>query len=226
MKTLKTWIGLLAAGGFCLGPGVSASEGWGEWQSLFDGSTFSGWRVLGKEGPPTRGWQIEDGILKKVGGVRGGNLVSEETFEEFDLVWEWRLPPRANNGVKYFVVPERGASIGHEYQMIDDSRVGSEKGKTGSFYDVLPPKPDRKPPRIGEWNQSRIAVREQQVEHWLNGELILRYELGSAEVMAAVAKSKFKSVDKFGTRVRGHILLTDHTDEAWYCNLRIRVPRE
>jgi hypothetical protein len=182
--------------------------------------------VFGREGPPPRGWQIEDGILKKIGGVRGGNLASEETFEEFELAWEWRLPPRANNGVKYFVVPERGASIGHEYQMIDDSSESSEKGKTGSFYGVLPPKSDRKPPRIGEWNQSRIIVHGQTVEHWLNGELILRYELGSPEVMAGVANSKFRSVDKFGTRVRGHILLTDHTDEAWYRNLRIRVPRD
>jgi hypothetical protein len=225
MRTLKVWIVSLALGGLCLCPGQSASEEWGEWRSLFDGKTFSGWKLLGTGEPPTQGWKIEDGILKKIHRERGGNLASEETFEEFELSWEWLLPPGANNGVKYFVVPQRGASIGHEYQMIDDSRVGSEKGKTGSFYAVMPPKPDRKPTRIGEWNQSRIKVRGQHVEHWLNGELILRYELGSPEVLASVARSKFKSVDKFGTRVRGHILLTDHTDEAWYRNLRIRVPR-
>lgn len=224
MKTLKTWLNLMVGATLFWAGAVSGSDGWGEWQSLFDGKTFAGWKVLGSDQPPARGWVIEDGVLKKVARERGGNLASAETFEEFDLTWEWLLPPRANNGLKYFVVPERGASIGHEYQMIDDSVVGSEKGKTGSFYDVLPPKPGRKPPRVGEWNLSRITVRGQQVEHWLNGELILQYTLGSPEVLTAVARSKFKPVEKFGTRVRGHILLTDHTDEAWYRNLRIRLP--
>jgi hypothetical protein len=226
MRSLSIRLGWLVSVLLLPGLVVSAAEGWGEWRPLFDGKTFSGWRVSGRNAPPTQGWQIEEGILKKVAGVRGGDLISDDTFEEFELAWEWRLPPRANNGLKYFVLPERGGAIGHEYQMIDDSRVGSEKGKTGSFYDVLPPRVGRRPPRIGDWNESRIVVQGQQVEHWLNGELILQYELGSPEVLAAVANSKFKSVHGFGTRVRGHLLLTDHNDEAWYRNLRIRIPRE
>ena len=72
--------------------------------------------------------------------------------------------------------------LASEYQLIDDSRVRSEKGKTGSFYDVLPPKPDRKPPRMGEWNTSRIVVQGEWVEHWLNGEQILRYQLSHAHL--------------------------------------------
>jgi hypothetical protein len=50
----------------------------------------------------------------------------------------------------------------------------------------------------------------------------LEYELGSEEVMAGVAKSKFKNVAGFGTKIKGHILLTDHRDEAWYRNIKIR----
>jgi len=195
-----------------------------EWRPLFDGETFNGWQHFGQSGPPTSGWKIEEGILKKIPGERGGNLATLETFEEFELVWEWRIPAGANNGVKYFVVPQRGASIGHEYQMVDDRQGGGGIHQTASFYDVLAPRSDRPATRIDQWNTSRILVQGQQVEHWLNGEKVLEYKLGSPEVLAAVARSKFKSVPQFGTRVNGHILLTDHNDEAWFRNIRIRVP--
>ena len=211
----------LAAGWLVHAAEQEPGEGW---RPLFDGLSFQGWRPFLGSGAPQKGWRIEEGILKKIARERGGNLVTEDAFEEFEFSWEWRLPASANSGVKYFVLDERRQAPGHEYQMIDDSRVGNELQKTGSFYDVLPPKPGRQPPRIGDWNESRIVVRGQKVEHWLNGERILEYHLGSPEVLEAVARSKFKDVTGFGRRVKGRIMLTDHGDEAWFRNLRIRVP--
>jgi hypothetical protein len=192
------------------------------WRLLFDGVTTQGWRGFRQPAFPSRGWVVEDRILKKVQGVRGGDIVTTETFEDFELSWEWWIPPGANNGIKYFIIEERGRAIGHEYQMIDDSRLRDPKQQTASFYDVLPPNADKEPPRIGEWNHSLIRVRGQQVEHWLNGIQVLSYTLGSPEVMSAVAKSKFHDVPGFGTKVRGRILLTDHTDEAWFRRIMIR----
>jgi hypothetical protein len=55
----------------------------------------------------------------------------------------------------------------------------------------------------------------------LNGQKVFEYILGSPEVKAAVQKSKFKNVPKFGERVRGHILLTDHNDETWFRTIKI-----
>jgi hypothetical protein len=52
--------------------------------------------------------------------------------------------------------------------------------------------------------------------------MVLNYTLGSQRVLDAVATSKFKAVDKFGTRLQGHILLQDHQDEVHYRNLRIK----
>ena len=221
MKRILSRNAWLVAG--WLGGVVALGGAEDHWRPLFDGHSFSGWRLLRQTGPPDQGWKIEDGILKKIGGQRGGNLVTIETFEEFELEWEWRIPARANNGIKYFVLEERPGAIGHEYQMIDDSMVRAEKHKTGSFYDVLAPRSDRKPPLIDEWNHSRIKVQGQRVEHWLNGEMILEYELGSPQVLKAVSQSKFKDIERFGTRLRGHILLTDHTDEAWFRNIRVRA---
>lgn len=202
-------------------PAAPAAPGW---RLLFDGHTTNGWRGFRQPGFPAKGWLIEDGILKKVPRVQGGDLVTTETFEEFELRWEWRLPARANSGLKYFILEERGAAVGHEYQMIDDAIAGNPKTQTGAFYDVLPPVAGHTPPRINDWNESRIVVEGQHVEHWLNGEKILEYTLDSPAVREGVARSKFKAVPGFGTRVKGRILLTDHHDEAWFRNLRIRVP--
>lgn len=192
------------------------------WKLLFDGQTTKGWRSFKKTTFPEKGWVVEDGWLKKVARIRGGDIITEEQFDDYELSWEWRLPARANNGIKYFITEERGSAIGHEYQMIDDSMVRDPKGKTAAFYDVLPPSKESnlKPP--GETNHSRIVVRGNHVEHWLNGEKVLEYELGSKEVLDAVADSKFKPVAGFGTKIRGHILLTDHRDEAWFRNIKIR----
>lgn len=192
------------------------------WRLLFDGQTVNGWRGFRKPAFPARGWVVQDGWLKCLARGRGGDIVTVDEFDDFELVWEWRLPPRANNGVKYFITEQRTQAIGHEYQMIDDALVKSPKASTAAFYDVLPPRPDKplKPP--GQINQSKIVVRGQHVEHWLNGALVLSYELGSPELMAAIAKSKFRNVPGFGTKIKGRILLTDHGDEAWFRNIKIR----
>jgi hypothetical protein len=56
---------------------------------------------------------------------------------------------------------------------------------------------------------------------------VLEYELGSDTVKAAVAKSKFRNSPHFGEKIKGHILLTDHHDECWFRNIRIReLPAE
>jgi len=201
---------------------LTAAEQVAGWKLLFDGRTTAGWRGFNKPAFPDQGWIVGDGALKKVAGVRGGDIITAETFDDFELSWEWRIPPGANNGVKYFITEARGTAVGHEYQMIDDTRVKDPKGATASFYDVVPPKAGKRPPRIGEWNASRIVVHGNHVEHWLNGDKVLEYELGSPEVLAAVAKSKFKSVPGFGAKLRGHLLLTDHNDEAWFRNLKLR----
>jgi hypothetical protein len=201
---------------------LTAEEKAAGWKLLFDGQSARGWHSFKKRTFPETGWVVEDGWFKCVANGHGGDIVSMEEFNDFELSWEWRIPPKANNGLKYFITEERAQAIGHEYQMIDDTQAPDAKHSTASFYDVLPPRADKplKPP--GEINHSRVLVRGNHVEHWLNGAKVLEYELGSNEVKAAVAKSKFKSVPGFGTKIKGHILLTEHHDEASFRNIKIR----
>ena len=196
------------------------------WQLLFDGTTFDGWRGYRLPSMPEAGWKIENGLLKTVPGVKGRELITGRTFNDFEFSWEWRIGPAGNNGIKYFVTEDRPAAPGHEYQMIDDER--NEDGKVGphrttaAFYDVLAPAADRPTKPAGEWNQSRVVVSGNRVEHWLNGKKVLQYELGSDRVKKGLAASKFKGFADFGTKIQGHIMLTYHQDECWFRNLKVR----
>ncbi len=196
------------------------------WRLLFDGKSFDGWRGYRMQSLPEAGWEIKDGLLKTVPRVKGRELITVQKFKDFEFSWEWRIAPAGNNGIKYFVTEERPGAPGHEYQMIDDAtnpdgKVGPQR-TTASFYDVLAPAPDKPTKPAGEWNQSRIVVRGNRVEHWLNGKKVLEYELGSERVKEGLAKSKFKTFPDFGTKIEGHIMLTYHNDECWFRNLKIR----
>jgi hypothetical protein len=196
------------------------------WKLLFDGKTTQGWHSFKKQTFPSHGWVVEDGWLHCL-GERGGDLLSDGQYDQFEIEWEWKLEPKGNSGLKYFVLDSRSSAIGHEYQMLDDAlnpdgKLANGKRVTASFYDVL--KPTVKPPTrpMGEINQSRVVVKGSHVEHWLNGVKVLEYECGSPEVKEAVAASKFKSMPGFGDRVKGHILLQDHESNVWFRSIKLR----
>ncbi|MFT4691583.1 MAG: 3-keto-disaccharide hydrolase [Verrucomicrobiia bacterium] len=205
---------------------LSTTEKADGWRLLFNGKNLDGWRTYGPAGTIRDGWQIEGGLLVKKANTSGGDIMTKETFVDFEFTWEWNLAKDGNNGVKYFIIEERKRTIGHEYQILDD--FGHPDGKKGKdrqvagFYDVLPPSDDKPRREPGKWNQSRLVVKGNQVEHWLNGAKVLAYECGSKRVLDAVQESKFKKVEGFGMKVRGHILLTDHKDECKFRNLKLR----
>jgi hypothetical protein len=200
------------------------------WILLFDGHSLDGWRGYKKPDATDSRWQVEDGTLtlpanngKDTHGER--DIISKDTFEQFELSFDWKIAEGGNSGVKYFVLEDRDSAIGHEYQVIDDERhpdakVGPNR-QTAAFYDVLQAN-DRPLKPAGEWNTSRIVVRGQTVEHWLNGKKVLQYELNSPALNAAIEKSKFKGMERFGKRQNGHILLQDHGNQVWFRNLKIR----
>jgi hypothetical protein len=201
------------------------------WTLLFDGNSLAGWRAYKRLDASGTRWVVKDGLLCLDPGdgsdTRGArDIVTTAPYSQFELTWDWRVSPGGNSGLKYFVLEDRDAAIGHEYQLIDDAKHADAKvgphRQTAALYDVLPAA-NRPSKPAGEWNTSRVVVRGAEVEHWLNGSKVLAYTLDSPALREAIAKSKFKDVERFGKPQRGLLLLQDHGDAVCYRNVKVRV---
>ena len=230
------------------------------WKLLFDGTSLGGWHGLGWPAIPAAHWRVVDGAIEKVAtkevpkgadgrAVPGGDLISDATYGDFELSWQWKVTPGANSGLKYNVSEELSTSngqpevlrrqqtgggappavshsaLGFEYQMIDDDGHPDGKlikHKTGDLYDLIASNDRKRVRPVGEWNESRIVFRGNHGEHWLNGEKVVEYDLGTPAMADAIAASKYKVYPWFGERRRGHIVLQDHQNEAHFRNIKIR----
>lgn len=204
----------------------------GGWRLLFDGETSNGWRGACRDHFPENGWKIENGVLtvlssRQEGAIRGGDIVTEEIFTDFDLRLQARVTPMANSGVKYFVkeytINDRCSALGPEYQVIDNSYTSplNEDQVMGSLYDLKAPENVRLNP-VGQWNTIRIVVKGDHVEHWLNGFMVVEYDRQSEDFATRVAASKFNDVEGYG-KIDGRILLQDHMDEVSFKSIKIRA---
>jgi hypothetical protein len=225
---------------------LTAEEKAAGWRLLWDGTSTAAWRSARSEEFPANGWLIKDGLLNVVdsGGaeaVGGGDIITRETFTNFELLVDFKLTPGANSGIKYFVQPALaaitssgakaavGSAIGLEFQILDDAvhpdaKLGRDGNRTvGSLYDLMPAAASKRPSAIGEWNTARIVVKGSHIEHWLNGAKVLEYERGGEAFRAAVAASKYKKIPGFGEWPSGHILLQEHGNAVSFRNVKVRV---
>lgn len=222
---------------------LTAAETAAGWRLLFDGKSLAGWRGLGYDSVPTAHWKVVDGAIMKIpsGKVKlmpdgqpaaGGDLMTIDTFGDFELSFQWKATPGMNSGVKYNVSEEfslknasNHAALGFEYQVLDDSLNEDNKipsHRAGALYDLLVPNGDKRLMPVGQWNASRIVFQGNHGEHWLNGKKIVDFDLGTPRMDAALAKSKYKNIAGFADRRQGHIILQDHNEEVYFRDLKIR----
>ena len=193
----------------------------GSWKSLSDPSAWRGYKT---DTIPSR-WTFEEGVLSKTRPV--GDIVSKDEYGNFELQLEWRIGEAGNSGIFY-----RGSEefdhiywSGPEYQLLDNIKASDNKTpltRAGAAYGLYPA-PDGHVKPVGEWNQTRIVVKDAHVEHWLNGFKLLEYELWSPDWEAKVKASKFGEWANYGRAKKGHIALQgDHNGALAFRNIRIR----
>ena len=202
------------------------------WQLLFDGKTTTGWKNAKSGAFPTERFIVENGVLKVLKGKNNSaGIITEKKYRNFELLVSFKLTPGANSGIKYFVNRNEStgehANIGCEFQILDDllhpdAKLGSKGNRTlGSLYDLIAA-PEDKPFRKNNFNQARIVVKGNKVEHWLNDVKIVEYERNTQMWQALVNFSKFTNIQGFGNAETGNILLQDHQDEVWFKNIKIK----
>lgn len=217
---------------------LSAAEAAAGWQLLFDGQSADQWRGYMKEGFPENGWTIENGelvVLKTPGGSStGGDIITREQYENFELSLEFMISDSANSGIFYLAQEQEDTPIWYsapEYQILDNQVYLNWEGEgdmdmhthlTAENYDMQAAQQDHSK-AVGEWNHARIVVNQGHVEHWLNGQKAVEYDINSESWKQQLANSKFSEYPQYGQATKGHIGLQDHGHEVRFRNIKIKV---
>jgi hypothetical protein len=226
------WVAtLLAAGAAWAGDApardaLTPEEQAAGWKPLFDGRTTAGWRGFKKDVMPD-GWTVEAGALVRLRG--GGDIVTADAYGDFELSIEWKVAEGGNSGILFRVTEDEGTpwATGPEMQVLDNARNDSGRNPlatAGACCHLYAPSKDVSRP-AGQWNQARIVAKGARVEHWLNGEKIVEYEIGTDDWKARVAASPFKAMPRFGANAKGLICLQDHGDRVEFRSIKIREIR-
>jgi hypothetical protein len=200
------------------------------WISLFDGKTTKGWHSYGKT-VAGDAWKVEDGSIHLDAGkdLSAGDIVTDESFDDFDLKLEWKISKNGNSGVIFFIQddPKKYDYIwytGPEMQVLDND--GHPDGKiikhrAGNLYDLIEGK-EGVVKAVGEWNQVEIISNKGKLDLLLNGVTVVSTTLGDDNWKKLIAGSKFKTKPDFGKIFSGHIGLQDHGNEVWFRNIKIK----
>ncbi len=210
---------------------LSEAEKMDGWKLLFDGKTTQGWRGYRMNTMPA-GWSVENGALIRVKGGQGGkgagggdDIVTVDSYKNFEFQIEWKTVTNGNSGLLYHVSEEPVTAWHHapEFQILDNTTHPNRDKRqlAGACYDLYAPSKDVTRP-VGQWNHILLRVKDNHVEHWLNGEKIVEYVIGSEDWTRRVAASKFKNMPKFGTIGQGPICLQDHSDRIEFRNIKVR----
>lgn len=203
-----------------------------KWHYLFNGKSINELRGYKMDTFPNA-WKIEDGALVAQTDVPNVDLVSKDTYTNFDLTLEWAVSKAGNSGIFYNVQENSSHESGNgnspnwldnfEFQILDDIDFNDHEPRrsAGSLYDLITPVNKQLKP-VGEFNTARLLVNHGHVEQWLNGKKVVEYELGSKELADLIAKSKYSTNSNFAKSTSGHIMFQHHGQKVWLKDIKIK----
>ena len=199
------------------------------WQILFDGKTTKGWHTYGKSTTNDR-WKIADGALYVDSSIKeGGDIVTDEEFDNFDLKLEWKISKNGNSGIIINIHEDAEKyketyKTGPEIQVLDndghpDGKI--TKHRAGDLYDLIKSSSEPVKP-VGEWNDVEIINNQGKLQIFVNGTNVVTTTMWDDNWKQLIAGSKFKNMPGFGTFKKGKIALQDHGNTVWYRNIKIK----
>ena len=202
------------------------SEGW---TLLFNGKNLEGWHLYNNRIPQSA-WLVANGIIycDSNSELDKADLVTDKTYENYDLKFEWKLEKEGNSGV--FINVKEDTAIAQtyfsapEYQLLEDSHMDFSLPlkKPGCLYNFTPQLNSARTKVQGEWNQSRIVQKDGKIEFYLNGQQTAKMNFNSNEWKNLVSKSNFKEYPHFGKYTKGHIALQDWSRGVSFRNIKIK----
>lgn len=207
--------------------------------SLLGDNAAENWHSYGKT-TMGKAWKVTNGVLhldaaskKDWQTEEGGDIVSNEEYEDFDLKLDWKIAAKGNSGIMFYVIEDTTKykypwNTGPEYQVLDNgtpTTLGHPDGKlythrAGDLYDLLASKEAVKP--AGEWNAAEIVVNKGKLDFYLNGQHTLSTTLWDENWKKMIGISKFKDMPGFGSFKKGRIALQDHGNDVWFRNIQIK----
>jgi len=203
------------------------------WVTLFDGTSTDSLRGYGIQEFPQGVWYVENGALITNPDTANRDLITKGRYGNFELQYEWAVDTAANSGVFFHVQEDLAMESGNgnspnwldnfEIQVLDDKHFYDTVAvrSAGSLYDLIKPVNKQLKP-IGEFNQAILIHNNSHLEHWLNGNKVLEFEIGSPEMNALLASSKFKDNPGYHSDKEGHIMFQHHGQRVYFRNIRVR----
>ncbi|NQD69427.1 DUF1080 domain-containing protein [Sphingobacterium shayense] len=199
------------------------------WELLFDGKSLNNWHIYNKKNIPAP-WVVQNGTIycDPTSDTQKGDLISNNTYENYEFTFEWKLEKEGNSGVFINVIedPTIDATYhsGPEYQLLDDAHVDFDKPlkRSGCLYTFSPQKNFVNTKPRNEWNQSRIVQKDGKVTFYLNDVMTAETDFNSSEWKAQVTRSAFKNYPEFGKNTKGKIALQDWSRGVSFRNIKIR----
>ena len=204
-----------------------------KWTILFNGGSTDKFRGYNMKSFPDEAWTVEDGALATKTGVPNVDLVTKEAYKNFELDFDWKVSKAGNSGVFFHMQENLTHESGNgnspnwldnfEMQLLDDINFNDTAAirSAGSLYDLIVPKNKHLKP-VGEYNTAKLIVKGNHVEHWINGNKVVEYEMGSPEMTKLLAESKFSDNPNYGKSPDGLIMLQHHGQKVWFKNIRVR----
>lgn len=204
-----------------------------KWITLFNGGSTDKFRGYNMQTFPDQAWKVEDGALVTQTGVPNIDLVTKQPFKNFELRCDWKVSEGGNSGIFFHMKESLTHESGngnspnwldnYEMQILDDIGFNDTAAirSAGSLYDLIIPRNKHLKP-VGEYNQAKLIVKGNHVEHWLNGDKVVEYEMGSPEMNKLLRESKFSNNPKYGKSPDGLIMLQHHGQQIWFKNIIVR----